>query len=98
MPSIWFTGGERSLLAINFYMPEDLITYLKTKYQIQGWFFVRQKRIPTILAQGWTLPIDRGASVPCVYDELNTPKVEGFLDKNRIVTHTYQTRLHKTVE
>ena len=97
MPSKWFVNSSRrSLLSINFYMPSQLINYLKTKYQIQGWFFVRQKRIPTILAQGWTLPMDKEASVPCIYNE-RTPKVEGFLNKSRILTHNYQVRLHDAV-
>jgi len=42
MPDTWFIGDtDRSLLSINFYVPKELANYLKTKYQIQGWFFVR---------------------------------------------------------
>ena len=93
MPAAWFIGNtDRTLLSINFYVPKELTEYLKTKYQIQGWFFVRQKRIPTILAQGWTVPMDREASVPCIYTD--TAKVEGFLNKSKMLTHNYQTRLH----
>lgn len=94
MPEKWFTeDNKQTLLSINFYIPKEVITYLKETYSIQGWFFVRQKRITNILAQGWSLPMDKEASVPCIYTS-KTPKVEGFLNKSKILTHNYQTRLH----
>jgi len=53
------------LYNIGVYIPDTLITKLK-ELNIQGFFIVRQKRIPTILAQGYTLPWDKESKVPIV--------------------------------
>ena len=44
----------------------EIIDYLKNVLCIKGFFIVRQKRIPTILAQGYTLPWDKEAKVPII--------------------------------
>jgi len=36
--------------------------------------------------------MDREAAVPCIYAD--SVKVEGFLNKSKMLTHNYQTRLH----
>lgn len=95
LPDTWFVNDRKSILSINFYMPQELIQYLKETYSIQGWFFVRQRRIPTILAQGWTIPIDKEACVPGIYSKENNIQVEGFLNKNRSLVHDYKSRLHE---
>lgn len=43
---------------------KEVVTELK-KY-VKGFFFVRQNRIPTILAQGVTMGVDQTAHTPCV--------------------------------
>ena len=53
------------LYNIGVYIPNDLVDKLK-EFDIQGFFIVRQKRIPTILAQGYTLPWDKESKVPIV--------------------------------
>ena len=53
------------LYNIGVYLPNELIDSLKD-LDIQGFFIVRQKRIPTILAQGYTLPWDKESKVPIV--------------------------------
>ena len=50
---------------LGVYIHEKLITELK-KYCVKGFFIVRQKRIPTILAQGFTMPWDKEAKVPII--------------------------------
>jgi len=47
-------------------MPSTLVSELKNTYCIKGFFIVRQKRIPTILAQGFTLPWDKESKVPVI--------------------------------
>lgn len=54
------------LYNLGVYIPSELISELKNKYCIKGFFIVRQKRIPTILAQGFTLPWDKESKVPIV--------------------------------
>jgi hypothetical protein len=38
------------ILRMNFHIPEEVLTYLKVVLKVKGLIFVRQKRIPTILA------------------------------------------------
>lgn len=47
------------------------------KKYVKGYFFVRQTRIPTILAQGITIGIDQNAFTPCV------ATADGFLNELR---------------
>ena len=57
------------------------------KKHVRGFFFVRQTRIPTILAQGITIGIDKVSRTPCI------PTANGFLktmasqlDKTHVTT------------
>lgn len=60
----------------------DLLEELKS-LGVKGFFFVRQKRIPTTLCQGVSLGIDESSSIPTLYDSKNEEYfTEGFLDKN----------------
>lgn len=66
--------------SIKINVPEEVETDL-IKRGIKGMFFVRQKRIPTIAAQGYTLPWDKEAKVPIVeyldkrIEPSTTPKI-----------------------
>lgn len=69
------------------------------KYGVKGYFFVRQKRIPTILAQAFVMGIDKQSGLPLVYegnddeDDLyaiesfvtNQGKLEGELEDRTII-------------
>lgn len=57
-----------------------------------GFFLVRQKRFPTILAQAYTLPKDAKADVPVISDG-NKFYVESFISDKEIITHNYKERL-----
>lgn len=60
----------------------DLIEELR-KYGVKGFFFVRQKRIPTTLCQGVSVGIDSASSVPMLYDPNKKNYFsESFLDQN----------------
>lgn len=94
----WFNGNNEQLISINFSISEALRKEL-AKYAT-GFFFVRQKRIPTILAQGWTLAMEEEASVPLIPlpDKQHSGKVrhsvERFLTDKRLITHDYAQRLY----
>ena len=90
-------GQEQQVYGIGVLIPNDVITYLTDK--VQGLFFVRQKRIPTILAQMFTLPIEETSNLPLISigenqnrNELNC-YIEKFLTNDRTLTHVYNNRL-----
>jgi hypothetical protein len=61
--------------------------FLQEQHGIKGFFFVRQKRIPTVLAQGLVVGLttkDYG-SIPILQDGANTWKTKSFLSKQRLV-------------
>ena len=58
--------AQEYLYNIRISMNSEIIDYLKNVLCIKGFFIVRQKRIPTILAQGYTLPWDKEAKVPII--------------------------------
>lgn len=61
-------------------MPEEVLSELK-RLHVKGYFFVRQKRIPTILGQGVSLAIDRDSYSPML-KQGNLYFTEGlFVDK-----------------
>jgi hypothetical protein len=60
-----------TIYGIDIRVDNDTIQELK-KY-VKGYFFVRQSRIPTILAQGITIGIDQNSFTPCV------PTADGYL-------------------
>ena len=53
------------------------------KYGVKGFFFVRQKRLPTILCQGVSVGIDKSSYIPALYDK-NTGSyfTESFLNQS----------------
>lgn len=53
----------------------DDATIQELKKYVKGYFFVRQTRIPTILAQGITIGIDKEAKTPTI------PTADGFLSE-----------------
>lgn len=88
-------------------IPEDVISYLKNYCGIKGLFFVRQKRMPTILAQGLTLPIDPEARVPLIYTNSGLDDgeikeqffIESFISQEKIKTrHRTLFRHSKYIE
>jgi hypothetical protein len=67
----------------------DLKKFLLERHGIKGFFFVRQKRIPTILAQGMVIGLttkDHG-SIPILKDG-NLWKTKSFLRDGRLVRET----------
>lgn len=77
--------------SLRFVTTSAVLQYLKTK--VKGFFFVRQKRMQTKLGQALLLPIERQSSLPMIPNKENNYVVEGFMDKDRIITHEYSDRL-----
>ena len=80
-----------------------------SKYDIKGYFFVRQKRIPLRLCQALTIGVDGESNTPLLYTD-NTINVnsdsknkisedtfyitERFLTDSKVLTHTLEDRLY----
>lgn len=65
----------------------DIQKFLSEKHGIKGFFFVRQKRIPTVIAQGLVIGLttkDFG-SIPILADGDYIWKTKSFLSKGRLV-------------
>jgi len=46
------------ILGVKFNIPKEVADFLKEDLGIRGFFFVRQKRVPNLLAQCYLLPMD----------------------------------------
>lgn len=73
-----------TIYSVDFRVDDDTIQELKKL--VRGYFFVRQTRIPTILAQGITIGIDKEAHTPTI------PTADGFLtDLSESLSKTHVT-------
>lgn len=86
-------------ISISFNMEHGLIERLK-KY-VKGFFFVRQKRIPTILAQGISIGTDNLSHIPMIYAKMNNDSeskfiTESFINKSRDLVHDFDSRILTT--
>lgn len=75
------TKDNDTIYGIDIRVDNDTIQELK-KY-IKGYFFVRQSRIPTILAQGITIGIDQVSHTPTI------PTKGGIINDINNIDHTY---------
>jgi hypothetical protein len=59
------------ILGVKFNIPEEVTKFLKEDLGIRGFFFVRQQRVPNLLAQCYLMPMDEQLDAPVleVYDE-----------------------------
>lgn len=78
-------------IGIEFKFSLDVLEELK-KY-CRGFFIVRQKRIPTILAQALTIYLDQNSHLPCLKYSKGQGFVESFIDSNRLLTHDFNKRI-----
>ena len=104
---VQISGSEQSMLTkpigVRFAFDSDALKVLKTL--VKGFFIVRQKRIPTILAQAFTVGLDRNAYIPLLkvdYQKIDSSFTnedgkwiaERFLDDNRKIVQDYKKRLY----
>ena len=85
--------GFKTINGIKFYIDKETIEYLQKTYNIRGFFFVRQKRIPTTLCQAYTIGIDKESNTPVLPQKGNIFVTESFLSKgDRVITHDFSKR------
>ena len=82
------------VFAIGIKTNKEVLNYLKDQLKIKGFFFVRQKRIPTILCQAYTIGIDPESRTPILPIE-NGYISERFMNDDRELTHAFNSRLYK---
>ena len=70
-----------TVLGLNFKVSEEVLDYLQNTLKVKGFFFVRQKRIPTTLCQAYTIGIDNQSHTPVIPSNDNTFLTESFLTK-----------------
>lgn len=85
------TSSSRNVYGLGVFISQEVLEYLKTL--VSGFFIVRQKRIPTILAQAYVLPRDRESELPIINYGGNYI-VERFIDDNRILNQDYHSRIY----
>ena len=74
----------------------DYVFEILRRYNIKGYFFVRQKRIPLRICQVYTLGIDNQSHIPMPLissGEEEKYLVERFMDDDRILTQDFSSRL-----
>lgn len=84
-------SDSRKVYGIGIAIPTEVSKYLNTL--VQGLFIVRQKRIPTILAQAYVMPRDLEAEVPLI-NYGGSYIAERFLDNDRKLNESYLPRLY----
>lgn len=91
-----FSEGETKPLYFKFTLSKDIVSELKVN-KVKGFFFVRQKRIPTILAQGLSIGIDTTSYVPIIYnDNTSRYETESFISQtSAVLTTSYNDRIIK---
>lgn len=90
MPAI----DQQQIYSINFDVAYEVLTYLKQNLNIKGFFFVRQKRIPTILCQAYTIGLDKESKVPILPIADNKYIAERFLTDDRVLDNGFEDRLY----
>ena len=86
--------GKQKVLGLDIVAQKEAIEYLTNTLKIKGFFFVRQKRIPTILCQAYTIGIDKASYVPLLPVKDNQFVAESFIDKDKMFTHNFEDRLY----
>ena len=88
---------DKTIFGIKFNIDQEIQDYLREELGIRGFFFVRQKCVPTILAQCYILPMDKVLKAPVLQfkDGGNTIyQTECFVSNERIITNDYESRLY----
>lgn len=102
-------SNSNQIIGINFQVPKEVVEYLRDVLGIKGWFFVRQKRIPTTLCQAYMIAVDAQSNTPVLksatigyYKGKRTGKyiTESFLSQIKVdgemcklLTHNFSERL-----
>ena len=103
------SAGNFSISSLDIRIDDQVNVLNKLKTIVKGYFFVRQKRIPTILCQAITMGIDRKSHTPLIpvgkyglLDRINYTKTpndsmyyvaERFLDDDKELIQDFQKRV-----
>ena len=89
--------GTQKVYGIDIKVDNDTLDYLKNNLKIKGFFFVRQKRIPTTLCQAYTIGIDKQNNTPVlpIYEGY---VAERFINNDKILTHDFESRKYKITD
>ena len=91
------TSSEQQIFSINFKISYEALQYIKNVLNIKGFFFVRQKRIPTILCQAYTIGLDKQSNIPVLPIHKDSAKkyvAERFLTNDQLLDNGFQDRLY----
>ena len=91
VPVINYQNTEVTPLYFKFEFPDKVREELK-KHKVKGYFIVRQKRIPTIVAQGLSIGVDNSSYIPMIKCD-DQYQAEGFLTKSRLLSQTFEDRI-----
>lgn len=79
--------------SLSFIIPKEILQYLTEQKKIKGFFFVRQKRIPGILAQGLVIGNSTETGLPLINNG-SKYLIESFLNSDsNYLTQNYNDRL-----
>ena len=82
------------IYSINFEVPYKVLLYLKDTLKIKGFFVVRQKRIPTILCQAYTIGVDKQSNTPILPVSGSSYIAERFLTDGRVLDQSFDNRIY----
>lgn len=84
--------SKSSIYSLGFYIDSTVLNYIRGK--VKGFFFVRQKRIPGILAQAMVIGNSEDIGIPLLKDN-DGYRVESFLNEDSYLTNNYSERLRR---
>ena len=86
--------NKQQIFSIGIETTRQVINYLYKNLHIKGFFFVRQKRIPTILCQAYTIGVDSESRVPILPIEDEKFAAERIFNNDRRLVHDFTSRLY----
>lgn len=92
-----YDNSEVHPIGLQFEIPEKVLNELKT-FNIKGFYFVRQKRIPNFIAQGYSIGVDKASSIPTLRNDPEgaitaSYQSESFISKSRLLSTDYKSRI-----
>ena len=78
---------DNTIFSVRFRVPKEVSKFLKEDLGIRGFFFVRQKCVPNIIAQCYLMPMDEQSQAPVLeYKDGNKTKyvTECFLSQSQL--------------
>ena len=91
-----YDNSEIHPICLRFEIPNMVLDKIKD-FNIKGFYFVRQKRIPNFIAQGYSIGVDKASSIPTLRNgsNLNKPiyQSESFISKSKLLSTDYSSRI-----